>query len=80
MMVRDGAARLLTMRTALLLALALLAIDGAWAQRPSVLIQPPRWVPISRAMVREQLCLTQSRARTTQEASAHALRCNLRLR
>jgi hypothetical protein len=68
------------MKTALLLALIVLAVDGAWAQRPSVLIQPPRWVPISRAMVREQLCLTESRARSTQEATAWALRCNLRFR
>lgn len=68
------------MKTALLLALTLLAIDGAWAQRPSVLIQPPRWVPISRAMKLEQLCLAESHASATQEATAWALRCNLRFR
>jgi hypothetical protein len=68
------------MRAALLLALVMLAAGGAWAQRPSVLIQPPRYVPISPAMVREQLCNVESRARTTQDATAHALRCNLRFR
>lgn len=68
------------MRGALLLALFVLAAGGAWAQRPSVFIQPPRWVPISRAMKLEQLCIVESRARTTQEATAHALRCNLRFR
>jgi hypothetical protein len=68
------------MRAALLLALVGLAASGAWAQRPSVLIQPPRWVPISRAMKLEQLCLVESQARTTREATADALRCALRLR
>ncbi len=80
MMVRDGASRHLTMRTALLFAVIVLAAVGTWAQRPSVLIQPPRYVPISRAMVGEQLCLAESHARTTQEATAHALRCAVRFR
>jgi hypothetical protein len=68
------------MRAALLIALVGLAAGGAWAQRPSVLIQPPRYVPISRAMKLEQLCNVESRARTTREATANALRCALRLR
>ena len=51
-----------------------------WLLVSAVLIQPPHYVPVSRAMVREQLCLTESRARTTQEATAWALRCSLRFR
>lgn len=63
------------MRWGLLGLIAALAVGGAWAQPPSVFIQPPRYVPIPHAMVREQLCLVESRARTTQEATAYALRC-----
>lgn len=59
------------MRAALTVLLGVLVVFGPWRQRD---------VPISRAQVREQLCLTESRAHTTQEATAHALRCNLRFR
>lgn len=67
------------MRGALLLFLALLAIVPAEARR-EIFIQPAGEVSISRAMKREQLCLVESRARTTHEATAHALRCSLRYR
>lgn len=66
------------MRIALLIALAILATTGAWAQRPSVFIQPARWVPISRAMTLRELCRAESHARTIREATAHDLRCELR--
>lgn len=57
----------------------LLIISPATARR-AIFIEPPRDVPVSRAMLAEQLCLTQSRARTTQEATAHALWCALKYR
>lgn len=51
-----------------------------WLLVSAVFIQPPHYVPVSKAEIREQLCIVQSHARTTQEATAHYLSCNLRYR
>lgn len=68
-------------KIAILIALLLLAAADVHArERVTVFIEPQREVPISRAMVAEQLCLLESTARTITEASAHALWCNLRHR
>lgn len=63
------------------IAFLLLALAAAPAQaRRAIFIQPPREVPVSRAMIAEQRCLARSRARTTQAATVHALDCALRFR
>jgi hypothetical protein len=67
------------MRTALLIAILLLAVADVHARPASdLLLDEPR---TTRAIVREQLCLSDFRAAERDGGTvAHALRCYLRFR